>query len=66
MHPDDILWWSHGGKLHGERPERIKFLLNLLYETPGLGLKQYKAEEIFGNEDSIAVPEDTQTDYYII
>lgn len=37
-HPKDILWWSHGGELHGEGPERIRFLLKLLYETPGLGL----------------------------
>ena len=35
---DDILWWSHGGELHGESPERIKFLLKILSETPGPGL----------------------------
>jgi hypothetical protein len=65
MHPEDILWWSHGKKLHGESPERIKFLLNLMYETPGLGLKQFKSEEMFQN-DSAAVPENTQKDYYLI
>lgn len=36
----DILWWSHGGELHGESPARIKFLHSILEETPGLGLKQ--------------------------
>jgi hypothetical protein len=37
-HPKNILWWSHGGELHGESPERFKFLHKILTETPGLGL----------------------------
>lgn len=37
--PEDILWWSHGGPLHGESPARIRFLHSILCETPGLGLK---------------------------
>lgn len=36
---DDILWWSHGGKLYGESPARIRFLTRILDETPGGGLK---------------------------
>ncbi len=36
--PDDIIWWSHGGELKGTSPERIRFLLQILKETPGLGL----------------------------
>ena len=36
---DDILWWSHGGRLHGESPARLRFLHRILQETPGLGLK---------------------------
>ncbi len=36
----DILWWSHGGALHGESPARIRFLYQILTETPGLGLKR--------------------------
>jgi hypothetical protein len=28
VHPDDIIWWSHGGELHGKSPERIQFLKN--------------------------------------
>lgn len=39
---DDVLWWSHGGKLHGDSPERIKFLHSILSQTPGRGLKQAK------------------------
>ena len=38
MHPQDILWWSHGGELHGESPDRLKFLYRILKETPGYGL----------------------------
>jgi hypothetical protein len=61
LHPDDILWWSHGGKLHGESPERIKFLLNILYETLGLGLKQYVSgggdTAVFRGKGTVAVPE---------
>lgn len=39
MHSEDILWWSHGGTLHGESPKRFEFLLDIMKETPGLGLK---------------------------
>jgi hypothetical protein len=35
VHPQDILWWSHGGELHGTSPERIAFLRNILEEAPG-------------------------------
>ncbi|MHC4253857.1 MAG: PKD domain-containing protein, partial [Planctomycetota bacterium] len=34
LHPKDILWWSKGGVLHGESPERIAFLRDLMEETP--------------------------------
>ncbi len=30
----DVLWWSKGGVLRGESPERIKFLRNILEEAP--------------------------------
>jgi len=39
VHPKDILWWSHGGELHGESPARLAFLHKILSETPGPGLK---------------------------
>jgi hypothetical protein len=32
---DDILWWSKGGILKGESPERIAFLRNIVEELPG-------------------------------
>lgn len=34
MHPEDIIWWSHGGKLHGKSPERIGFLRKLMEDGP--------------------------------
>ena len=34
QHPDDILWWSKGGQLHGESAPRIAFLRKLVEERP--------------------------------
>ena len=71
-HPEDIIWWSHGGELHGESPERIKFLLNILYETPGVGLKKYTSgggdSAIFTGRGTVAVPEEETAagSYYLI
>ncbi len=54
MNPEnDILWWSHGGELHGESPARIRFLHQILCETPGLGLK--RGEGIF--DEVVGVPD---------
>ena len=33
-HPKDILWWSKGGVLHGQSPERIAFLKKLMTSAP--------------------------------
>lgn len=38
LHESNILWWSHGGVLRGESPDRLRFLLQILNETPGIGL----------------------------
>ncbi|HHV13712.1 MAG TPA: DUF5605 domain-containing protein [Clostridiales bacterium] len=53
MSPDDILWWSHGGVLHGESPDRLKFLYRILSETPGYGLMPLQQ----GWDEVCAVPE---------
>jgi hypothetical protein len=42
LHPKDILWWSHGGQLHGESPSRIAFLRKILEEAPA-GLTPMKS-----------------------
>ena len=38
MSGDDVLWWSHGGRLKGESWKRFKFLHKIMCETPGIGL----------------------------
>jgi hypothetical protein len=38
LDPDDILWWSKGGVLHGESPKRIAFLRKILESAPPEGL----------------------------
>ncbi|WP_128661002.1 DUF5605 domain-containing protein [Paenibacillus sp. 598K] len=38
LHPQDILWWSKGGQLHGSSPARIGFLRTILEEGPEHGL----------------------------
>ena len=39
LHPQDILWWSKGGILHGESPQRIAFLRKVIEEMPGAWLE---------------------------
>jgi hypothetical protein len=41
LHPRDILWWSKGGVLHGESPQRIAFLRRILEQAPPGGLNPY-------------------------
>ena len=50
----NILWWSHGGTLRGESWKRVRFLLKILSETPGIGLAPVRGEW----DDVSAVPED--------
>lgn len=38
MHPEDILWWSKGGVLHGESWKRIRFLRQIIEEMPAGGV----------------------------
>jgi hypothetical protein len=34
LHPEDILWWSKGGVLHGQSPERIALLREIMEAGP--------------------------------
>jgi Domain of unknown function (DUF5060)/Domain of unknown function (DUF5605)/Protein of unknown function (DUF4038) len=38
LDPNDILWWSKGGVLHGQSPQRIAFLRKILETAPAEGL----------------------------
>lgn len=63
MNAEDVLWWSHGGKLHGESGERLGFLYDILCETPGIGLAP-----VFLNWDEVTAAPDTaipSRDYYL-
>ncbi|WP_325050187.1 DUF5605 domain-containing protein [Cohnella faecalis] len=35
MNPEEVLWWSKGGKLTGSSPDRIAFLRRIVEESPG-------------------------------
>lgn len=60
LHPEDILWWSHGGELHGESWQRAGFLLDVLKAVPGHGLKP--AEKVPEDWDCVhAVPEEASS-----
>jgi hypothetical protein len=39
LRPDEILWWSKGGTLHGTSPPRIAFLRKILESGPPEGLE---------------------------
>ncbi|MGN0778267.1 MAG: DUF5605 domain-containing protein [Aristaeellaceae bacterium] len=61
---EELLWWSHGGKLYGESPARFRFLQEVLGQTPGLGLRPWEGarwDEVCG------VPEQPglQGSYYL-
>lgn len=42
LHPDDILWWTKGGVLHGQSPPRIAFLKEIMTALPVHELKATK------------------------
>ncbi len=52
---EDILWWSHGGTLHGDSPARLAFLRDVIKDAPACGLKRYPhsgwAETAVSDED---------------
>ncbi len=51
-HPEDILWWSKGGILHGDSPTRIAFLREILEAAPH-GMTPV---ELVRNADTIGQP----------
>lgn len=54
LNDENVLWWSHGGKLRGESWKRFALLRDVLAQTPGLGLMPY---ERCGWDEVCAVPE---------
>jgi hypothetical protein len=45
LHPEDILWWSKGGVLHGESWKRIGFLREILEQAPAGGLSPQRGAD---------------------
>src|SRR5439155_7238893 len=39
LSPDNILWWSKGGVLHGKSPARLAFLRHVLDDSPANGIE---------------------------
>lgn len=37
-HPQDVIWWARGGKLHGQSPARIAFLRKIVEDGPAKGI----------------------------
>lgn len=46
-----VIWWSHGGKLHGSSPERIWFLRKLAEETAVTAGKDAKCTGLKAQDD---------------
>ncbi|WP_099204242.1 DUF5605 domain-containing protein [Scatolibacter rhodanostii] len=64
IHPQDVLWWSHGGELHGDSPTRIKFLHDeVLAKIPGYGLKRVQRN---WDESAATVEGMNAGNYYLI
>lgn len=65
---DRILWWSHGGALHGESPNRIKFLREVTADIPSLGLMPYQLrwDEVTAVPDDLTKRSERVQDYYLI
>jgi hypothetical protein len=38
LHPENVLWWSKGGVLHGQSPDRIGFLRIIMEKRPAEGV----------------------------
>jgi hypothetical protein len=39
LRPDEILWWSKGGVLHGSSPQRLAFLRQVMEAAPAEGIE---------------------------
>lgn len=68
LSPDGMLWWSHGGTLYGDSPQRLAFLHRILCETPGLGLKPYPLswDDVCAVPENSLIPPGQTQDYYLI
>ena len=61
LHPEDILWWSKGGTLHGHSPARLAFYRKLMEQYAPAGLDP--APGVFGGNFPTA---GSGQDYYLV
>jgi hypothetical protein len=61
LHPEDILWWSKGGQLYGDSPNRIGFLKRIMEEGPKEGLNPL---ETAWDAPSAGIPDEFYLYYY--
>ena len=38
LHPQDVIWWSKGGRLHGKSAPRLAFLRKVMEDGPATGI----------------------------
>jgi len=62
LHPQNLLWWSKGGVLHGKSPERIAFLHQIMTETPANGV--YPFHNIWNKETCLIRDNEFYLYYY--
>jgi len=62
-HPDDILWWAKGGKLHGSSPDRLAFMRKIIEEDRTNGLTPIEETGVPGMWESIAGAIDADVTY---
>ena len=59
MHDNDILWWSKGGILHGESPQRIAFLKKIISEAPDGGFEPFmEVTDSWNRRNAVRVGDD--------
>ncbi len=61
---DDVLWWSHGGKLYGDCPARLKFLRKIYAEIPGCGLSPMVKRYWYNFDETCGVSKDESYKLY--
>lgn len=62
IHPENILWWSKGGKLYGKSPQRIAFLHKVMTETPVDGV--YPFHNVWNKETYLIKDNEFYLYYY--
>jgi hypothetical protein len=64
LHPENILWWSKGGTLHGTSPERINFFKKILEETTEEGVEPIETRPSWNQKWCGGNPPESYLFYY--